>query len=289
MAFSSDDLPTPLCPATTLARPDQRPVEPLDAEAGFRAQQEHFVAHLGVHSRQRFQAGGVHQVDLVDADQRPGGPFLGGHQQAVDQVRLQPGLGGAADDGHLVDVGHQDLLPAADRPADAPLSRLDPLDEPFLGVGVFHGAKQHAVPRRHHVPLIGGQGLQQPAGRAPVDVAVLVLDHAVEPEHTKHSAATAELFVHVQVDGQAGLVATLLLSAHGASPSEFPFAADAFVFLGGLLLESVLPVRAASSPTSGRGRRGSCGTGHGFSSSWPSYVARTRRVRAPAHGVCRLH
>ena len=171
MAFSSDDLPTPLCPATTLARPEHRAAEPLDAEARLRAQQQHFVAHLAVHAHQRLQVGRVGQVDLVDADQRPHAPLFGRHQQAVDQVRLQPGLGHAGDDRQLIDVGHQDLLPPADRPADAPVPRLDPFDQAFLGLGVLDGAKQHAVAGGHHVTLIGGQRFQQPPGGALIEAA----------------------------------------------------------------------------------------------------------------------
>ena len=92
----------------------------------------------------------------------------------------------------LIDVGHQDLLPAADRAADAAVPRLDPLDDPFLGSVVLDGAKQHAVAGGHDVPLIGGERLQQPPRGALIDAAVVVLDHAGQPENGQHAAATAD-------------------------------------------------------------------------------------------------
>ena len=75
MAFSSDDLPTPLWPATTLSRPEQQLREPLDAEAGLRAEQQHLVAHLAVDAHQRLQRGRIDQIDLVDADHGPDAPL----------------------------------------------------------------------------------------------------------------------------------------------------------------------------------------------------------------------
>ena len=114
MALSSDDLPTPLCPATTLARPADGAAEALDAEAGLRAEEQDFIAHLAVDARQRLAERRIDEVDLVDADDGPDAAFFGGHEHAVDQVRLQPRLGGAGDDQQLIDVGDEDLLAAAD-------------------------------------------------------------------------------------------------------------------------------------------------------------------------------
>ena len=87
--------------------------------------------------------------------------------------------------GQLIDVGDQHLLPPADRPADAAVAGLDPLDDPFLGIAVFDGPKHHAVAGGHHVALIGGQRFQQPPRGTLIEAAALIFDDADQPEHTR--------------------------------------------------------------------------------------------------------
>ena len=124
------------------------------------------------------QAGGLDQIDLVDANQWADAPFFGGDQQTIDQMGLQPRLGGAGNDGQLIDVGDQDLLPPSHRAADAALPRLDPLNDPLTGVAVRDRAKLHPVAGRHDVALIGSERLEQPPGGTLDDLAGFGLDRA---------------------------------------------------------------------------------------------------------------
>ena len=52
-AFKSEDFPTPLCPATTLALPGQPASQSIDPLSRGGRQQQHVVSHLGVHAHQR--------------------------------------------------------------------------------------------------------------------------------------------------------------------------------------------------------------------------------------------
>ena len=98
-------------------------------------------------------------------------PFSAATSSRSIRFGFNRGSAALVDDGHPVDVGDQDLLPPPDRPADAAVPRLDPLDQPLLGIAVFDGPKQHPVAGGHDVALIGGQGLQQPARGALHDAA----------------------------------------------------------------------------------------------------------------------
>ncbi len=170
-------------------------------------------------------------------------PFSAATSKRSIRLRLQARLGGAGNDGQLIDVGDQDLLPPANRPADAALPRLDPLDDSLLGVAVFDGAKQHAVARRHNVALIGRKRLQQPPGGALKDVAVFVLDHADQAEHAEHPSAAAGALIHVQMNVEARLALPgEFFAADGPSPGELALAAEPLALQRGLVLESVLPI-----------------------------------------------
>ena len=78
-------------------------------------EQQHFVAHAAVDAHQRLKAAGSTRSILLMQITGRTRPFSAVDQQAVDQVRLQPRFGGAGNDQQLVDVGHQHVLPPADR------------------------------------------------------------------------------------------------------------------------------------------------------------------------------
>ncbi len=62
-------------------------------------------------------------------------------------------LGGAGDDQQLVDVGDEDVLPAAGGAAEHGLARLDPLDDALVGLD---GPKHDTIAGGHDVALVGG-------------------------------------------------------------------------------------------------------------------------------------
>ena len=66
-------------PPRTLSR-RQQAAEPLDAEAGLRAEQQDLIAHAAVDAGQRLKVGRLDQVDLVDADDGPHAALLGGRR-----------------------------------------------------------------------------------------------------------------------------------------------------------------------------------------------------------------
>ena len=61
----------------------------------------------------------------------------GAGEVTVDQVRLQFRLDQRHDDHDLIDVGDQDVLPAARGPRQQPVPRLDALDHTFQSAGFF--------------------------------------------------------------------------------------------------------------------------------------------------------
>ena len=129
MALSSDDLPTPLWPATTLSLlASRRRSRSMPWPVAARDEQ-HAVAHLAIDADQRHQIGRLDEVDLVDAQDRLDPHPLGFDQEAIDQVGLEIRLGGAGHDDELIDVGDQNLLPRFAAAAEDVLPRLDPLDE----------------------------------------------------------------------------------------------------------------------------------------------------------------
>ena len=99
-------------------------------------------------------------------------------QKAIDQIRFQVGLGGAADDQHLVDVRDQEMLPPAAVAAEHAVPRLDPFDDAFACAG---RAKQHPIAGGHHVPLVGGERPQQPPRDADEQAFRRGFDRAVSP------------------------------------------------------------------------------------------------------------
>ena len=69
-----------------------------------------WIAELGPDSGERHQVGWVNQVDFVDHDHGLDTHLLSRHQQAVDQIRFDVGLGRTRHDQREVDVGSDDLL-----------------------------------------------------------------------------------------------------------------------------------------------------------------------------------
>ena len=89
-------------------------------------------------------------------------PFSAVTSKRSMRFGFKPRLGRAGDDDELIDVGDEHVLPAAAGAADDAVPRLDALDDPLR---LALRAKPDDVARRHHVPLIGGQRLQQPPRR----------------------------------------------------------------------------------------------------------------------------
>ena len=151
---------------------------------------------------------------------------LGRDQHPVDQIRLQPRLGGTGHDQHLIDVGHQKLLAAPGRPAETTLAGLDAVDDSLVGPGSGHRPEEHPVAGGHHVAQIGGHGLQQPPGDALVDRAIFGLNAAGQAIDTENPAAKAGRFVNLQ---QTRLAIQGRVDDHRPSPRNVAPAADPLI------------------------------------------------------------
>ena len=195
IAFSSDDLPTPLWPVTTLSRTCEPFAQSVDADAGGGRHEQHFVTELRVHADERHQIGRLDEIDLVDADDRTNAALLGRDKQAIDEIRLQARFGGARDDHELIDVRNEHMLPAAAGAADHAVPRFDALDDSLFA---SLGAKPDDVARRDDVALIGGQRFQESAGSRTEDgFARLVAHDAHQPLHAQHATEAADGAVDV--------------------------------------------------------------------------------------------
>jgi hypothetical protein len=177
-------------------------------------------------------------------------------KQPVDEVRLQPGLGGTGDDHHLIDIGDDHVLPVADRAAQRGVPRLDPHDDPLArGRARIDRPETDPVAGRHHVALIGGERLQQPPGGALIDLAVFVADLADQPVDAQHPSRPVVAPAHVEAGPQRQLAAGIAVGvAHHDGPlAALLVLADAF-FLGEVLvldgvgLEVPRPIDAPGAP-----------------------------------------
>ena len=105
---------------------------------------------------------------------------------------LDPRFGGAGDNQNLVDVGHQDMLPAAARSSQHAAPRFDPFDNP---IARRIDTKRNPIPRDDDMPLIGAERFEQSAGGALMQRAIVGLHGACQPMNGKHSAAATHRFI----------------------------------------------------------------------------------------------
>ena len=156
---------------------------------------ERLVAELGVQADHPLVGRDVDEVGLVQDDDRPDVPLLGGDQVAVDQRQLQPRLGQGRDDQELVDVRRDDVLLAAIPPRERPRAALDLLDQALVGPA---RPEPDAVARGHDVAAVDRQRLEDPPDAAAILLAVLALDDRDQPVHADDPPRLARR----QVDGE---------------------------------------------------------------------------------------
>ena len=154
----------------------------------------------------------------------------------------------------LVDVGHDDVLPAATGAADAPAARLDPFDDPLARCRRrCDRAETDAVAGGDDVALLGAESFEQSPRGALVERAVVGLDGARQSVDRKHAARPADGLVHVELDAQARLVARVDLgAADGAVAGQIALAADA------LARGTCRPPRTRARGTAGSSRSSAC-------------------------------
>src|SRR5262249_36497573 len=107
----------------------QDTAEGRDVESCFGAGEKDPVTHSTIDAHERLEGGPVDEIDLVNADNWADPVLLRGHKESVDQIRLEIGLGRAGNNEHLIDVGDDDMLPAAASAREDAAARLDSLDE----------------------------------------------------------------------------------------------------------------------------------------------------------------
>src|SRR5438128_503083 len=116
-----------------------QPVDPLSCNG---AGQECWNAQLAVQANERLNESMIHQIGLVQTDDRCD-PSLGGADQvAINQMRLDVRFDQRHDDDHLIDIGDDDVFPAARGASQQAMPRVDALDESFV---VGRGSKPDAV------------------------------------------------------------------------------------------------------------------------------------------------
>ena len=184
ITLSSELLPTPLWPETAVTPWASRLAQAIEAPAVGGRGHDGLVAELGVKAHDPLVEGDVDQVGLVEDDDGADPADLGGHQVAVDQAELEPGLGQGRDDEHGVDVGRDDVLAVAIAASDHSLAGLDLLDQPFLAAGAGR-PEPDPVADGDHVPALDGQALEQPphvAGERPPVVGLDEGEQAVDAD-----------------------------------------------------------------------------------------------------------
>ena len=200
---------------------------------------------MSIVADKRLQERWVNQVDFIDEDDRLDTALFGGNQDAVDQIRLQPRLGGTGDDEDLVDVGYDDVLAASTCTADAPSTWLDTFDDPFSGIliRIFNRPESHQVASHHDVTLIGTKRFEESAGSTFVGLTVFRLDDAYQASNRQDPAGQGRSFVHFELDAEAWFVfVTGLDTDDRPMSSQFTLAADPLTRDSVLFLEPVLVI-----------------------------------------------
>src|SRR3990172_5316941 len=116
------------------------------------------------------------------------------------------------------------MLPPATGTTQDAMPRFDALDDPL--VAAFR-AEPDDVTRDHHVPLVGGERLEQPARRTLEDRALFVADDAMQPLSAEHASQSAILAVEIGSHRGAGVVLDYLPAGDRSFARDVAFAADA--------------------------------------------------------------
>ena len=163
----------------------QQPTELLHADAALGGDEQHLVAHLAENASERLEVGRLHEVNLVDAKDGADAVAFRFDQHPVDEVRLEGRFSGARDDNHLVDVGHQHVLPLAAGAAEDAAPRFDPLDE-----AIFHAVLTEVdnVPCHDDMPLVGAHIFEDAARGTAKQPAIIRADLAGEAEDREDAA-----------------------------------------------------------------------------------------------------
>jgi hypothetical protein len=185
----------------------------------------HFVAQLRIHTDERHEIGWFDEVDLIDADERSNLTLLRRHEQAINEIGFDAGLGRAGNNDELVDIGHKHVLPPTAGATHNPAPRLDALNDSFLRA---LGSKPHDIAGCHHMPLIGGQSFQNSSRRALKSFARFVVHDADQPLHAEDAAKTAHRAINIQIHVCAGLVFDDFGAGHRALARDVSFATNTF-------------------------------------------------------------
>src|SRR5262245_38911976 len=109
-----------------------QPTQRFDALTRRGTDEVHTVSHLTIDAGNGHEIGRINEIDLVDADDGLDLHPLGFDQKAINQIRFQFWLGGAGYDQQLIDIRHEDLLPAFAHAAEDVTPRFDPLDQTVI-------------------------------------------------------------------------------------------------------------------------------------------------------------
>src|SRR5690606_20382626 len=124
------------------------------------------------------------------------------------------------------------MLASAAGATEHAVTRLDAFDHPAV---VAVGTKSNSVARRHNVPLIGGERLEQLPYGAGVDLSIIAQHPAAQAMHTDDAAEVDQPFMIAQPHLQTrGLLGIGISTDHGSLPRQLAFAADTFT-AGGIL------------------------------------------------------
>ena len=164
--------------------PSQFGAESGDPQPGDCGTQHHGISHPRIDASQRNESGGIDEIELIDADEWPDTARFGGHDQPIDERRLDGRQSRAPHDQHLIDVGHDHMPATAARPTERRSPRLDCLNHTLL----VRSAHVHPVAGCHRMPLCGGEGAEQSAGGATHGASVGPADKTLQAVNMQHLA-----------------------------------------------------------------------------------------------------